>query len=109
MATTAAAIEYQPVAKKEGVEATVSYNPLGPNNQIVAYIKFVNSNSYKVDLDWKPVMTCGAGEVIEGASGGLSLDAKSTFEVTLWRSRACGLRQMEKLDVKMKVKQSTGF
>ena len=109
MVTTAAAIEYQPLVTKEGVETMVSYDPLGPNNQIVAYVRFVNSNSYKVDVEWKPVMTCEGGEIIRGAAAGFSIDAKSAFEVTLWRSKACGLRQIEKLIVEMKVKRSAGF
>ncbi len=109
MLSAAAATEYQPLATKEGVETMVSFDPLGPNNQIVAYVKFVNSNSYKVDVDWKPVMTCEGGEIIRGAAAGFSMDAKSAFEVTLWRSKACGLRQIEKLTVEMKVKKSAGL
>lgn len=109
MLSAAAAIEYQPLVTEEGVEAMVSYDPLGPNNQIVAYVKFVNSNSYKVDVDWRPVITCEGTGVVRGAGGGFSIDAKSTFEVTLWRSMACGLRQIKNLNVRMNVKKSTGF
>jgi hypothetical protein len=109
MVTAAAAIEYQPLATEKGVEAMVSYNPLGPNNEIVAFIRFVNNNSYKVAVDWKPVIDCGGSEVIKGAAAGFSIDAKSTFEVTLWRSMACGLRQIKNLSVQMTVQRSSGF
>ncbi len=101
---SAAAIEYQPLATKKGVEAAVSYNPLGPNNQVVAYVRFLNKNDYNVDVEWKPLITCGSGEVIKGASAGFSLAAKSTYEVTIWRSMACGPRPMKTLTVQMEVK-----
>ncbi len=107
--TTAAAIQYRPLVAKNGVEATVSYNQLGPNNQVVAYVKFLNTNDYKVDVNWKPVITCGSSQVIKGAAARFSIEAKSSFEVTIWRSMACGSRPMQTMTVEMEVTKSGSF
>ncbi len=103
-----AAADYQRVAAREGVEALVQYNPLGPNNLIVAYVKFVNKNRYGVDVDWKPIITCEGGERREGYSEGFSMDEGGTYEVTIWRSSACGSGALRSIGVQMTVKKA-GF
>ena len=95
---------YQHVITQEGIEVTVQNNPLGPNNQIVAYVKFINNNGYKVNVNWKPIITCEGGDIRTGTSASFGMSEGGSYEVNIWRSQACGLKQMIKLDVEMDVK-----
>ena len=78
-------------------------NPLGYNNQIVAYLKFLNKNRYGVQVNWKLTMSCeGTGKkTIDGTA--FDMDENGSYEVTIWRSQACGLRSMKGLGVQMDV------
>ena len=105
--TAAMAADYEHLASQGGVEAMVRYNPLGYNNQIVAYLKFLNNNRYGVRVNWKLTMTCeGAGKkTIDGTA--FDMDENGSYEVTIWRSQACGLRSMKGLGAQMEVKEGT--
>lgn len=104
--SAAMAADYQHVPAQEGVEVRVQNNPLGPNNQIVAYVKFTNHNDYKVDVSWKPVITCEGGEKKTGTSADFSMGAGESYTVNIWRSQACGLTKIINLGVDMEVKEA---
>lgn len=104
--SAAMAADYKQVLTQEGVEVMVQDNPLGPNNQIVAYVKFTNNNDHKVDVSWKPVITCEGGEIKTGANAGFGMSAGESYEVNIWRSQACGLKKIMNLSVDMEVKEA---
>jgi hypothetical protein len=83
-----------------------AFDPLGPNNQIAAYIRFVNRNSYKVNITWTPVISCGEGPSRKGYGAPFSMDAAASYEVTLWRSSACGVGSIKDVKVEMKVEKA---
>ncbi len=97
--------DYQHVDTKDGVEVMVEFNPLGPNNAIVASVKFINNNQYKVEVTWKPLITCDDGSVREGSIGSLGLDGNATSVVNIWRLAACGQREVRDLSADMEVKK----
>ena len=96
---------YQQFGEQEGVEVMVKYHPLGHNNLVVAFIKFVNTNPYKVDVDWIPYMTCENLPVKKGYGTPFSLSEKGTHEVNVWRSQACGNATLQNIRVDMHVKK----
>ncbi len=102
---SAAGADYQHVDTKDGVEVMVEFNPLGPNNAIVASVKFINTNQYKVEVAWKPLITCDDGSVREGSVGSFGLDGNATSVVNIWRLAACGQREVRDLSVDMEVKK----
>ncbi len=102
-ASGAAAQGYQNILTQGGVQVMVALDPLGPNNQIAAYIKFVNQNSHKVNIAWTPVITCAAGPVKQGYGAPISLEAAASYEVSLWRSSACSMGRIRDLKVEMEV------
>jgi hypothetical protein len=106
-AAVAIEIDYQKLTERGGVEALISYDPLGPNNQIAAYLKFINNNDYAVDVTWMPIISCGDGPPKEGISGVSHLDGRASYEVTLWRTGVCGLVKISDFKVKMEVKESS--
>ena len=91
---------------REGVDVVVTIDPLGPNNQIAAYVKFVNNNEYKVNIKWTPVITCEGGDKRTGYGADFSMNAGASYEVTIWRSAACGFREMKNLRVEKEVKRA---
>jgi hypothetical protein len=103
--SAAIAADYEHLASQGGVEAMVLYNPLGYNNQIVAYIKFLNKNRYAVHVDWKLSMACAGAEnkTIDGTA--FDMDENGSYEVNIWRSQACGLRAIQGLTAQMDVKE----
>jgi hypothetical protein len=107
-ASGAAAQEYSSIGTQDGVEVMAAFDPLGPNNQIAAYIKFVNTNGYKVDITWTPLITCGKGPAKKGFGSPFSMEAAASYEVRLWRLSACGVGSIKKLEVEMKV-EKTGW
>jgi hypothetical protein len=104
-AALAVDVNYQPLSTQNGVAVMVSYDPLGPNNQIMAYLKFINNNDYPADVTWKPVISCGDAAPKEGSGGAFHIDAKASYGVTLWRSQACGLMKIRDFTVKLEVKK----
>ncbi len=90
---------------KEGVEATVRYDPLGPNNAIVAFVRFINNNTYKVHVDWEPVITCGGGNAEAGYGEPFDIDGGGSYQVNIWRTQACRDVKLEDLSVRMYVKK----
>jgi hypothetical protein len=104
LSSPAPAQEYQNLSTKGGVEVMVALDPLGPNNQIAAYIKFVNQNGYKVNITWKPVITCEGEPAKKGYGAPFSMDAASSYEVRLWRSSACAVSSIKDLNVDMEVR-----
>ena len=106
LASLAMALDYQTVSTKNGVEAMISYDPVGPNNEIAAALKIVNTNDYAVDVVWTPVIACGAEAPQARGSNALSLGAGKSFAMNLWRSTTCGLRSITSFEVKMEVKKS---
>ncbi len=104
-ASAAMAQDYQLVGKQEGVEVMMKYHPFGYNNLIVAFIKFVNTNTYKVDIDWTPTISCEDLPPKKGYGAPFTLDGKQSYEVTIWRSEACGQAGMKGIQVEMHVKK----
>ena len=97
----------QPFAKG-GVEVRVRYNPLGPNNAITAFVKFINNNRYKVHVDWEPIITCSGGNKKTGYGAPFEMDEGGSYQVNIWRAQTCQDRELEDLSVEMHVKQITG-
>lgn len=89
-----------------GVEVVVQHNPLGPNNAIVAYIKFINNNQFRIEVNWTPVITCAGEKEREGPATSFSMNGGERSVVNIWRLTACGNRPMEGLRVKMDVKKA---
>jgi hypothetical protein len=102
-ASGVAAQQYVIIGMQDGVEVTAAFDPLGPNNQIAAYIKFVNKNKFKVDITWTPFISCGRGPAKKGFGAPFSMDAGASYQVRLWRSSACGVGAIRDLNVEMKV------
>lgn len=97
--------DYQLIGNQEGVEVLVRYNPLGSNNLIVAFIKFVNKNEYKVHVAWTPLISCGDLPPKKGYGEPFSLQEKGTYEVNIWRSQACGQEPLKGIRVEMHLKK----
>jgi hypothetical protein len=108
IASGAAAQQYSSIGTQDGVEVMAAFDPLGPNNQIAAYIKFVNKNKFKVDITWAPVISCGKEPAKKGFGSPFSMDAAASYEVRLWRSSACGVGAIKDLRVDMKVERTEG-
>jgi hypothetical protein len=104
-ASIAMAVDYQSIGTQDGVEIMVSYNPFGYNNLIVAFIKFVNTNTYKVDIDWTPIISCEGFPIKKGYGAPFTLNGKKSYEVTVWRSQACGHADLKSIRVEMHVKK----
>jgi hypothetical protein len=100
--------DYSQITSQGGVEVTASYNPFGHNNLIVAFIKFVNTNSYAVNVEWTPLISCQGLPVKKGHGTPLTLKAEGSYVVTLWRSQACGQTKLQGVQVDMHVKKE-GF
>ncbi len=88
-----------------GVEVRVQYDPLGPNNLIVAFVRFVNNNSYKVHVAWIPTITCAGSNPKQGYGEPFDMNEGGTYQVTIWRSVTCQDRKLEKINVEMDVKK----
>ncbi len=102
IASTAAAQSFKDLGSHDGVDVMAAIDPLGPNNLVAASVKFVNSNTYKVNVKWTPLLTCGDDEAKrKGFGADFSLDAGATYEVKLWRSGACGPQEIRDLGVEM--------
>lgn len=104
----AAAQDYKSIGTLDGVEAMVRYNPFGYNNLIVAFIKFVNTNNYKVDVEWSPLIHCEGLSAKKGYGAPFTLEEKGSYQVTIWRSQACGHGTLKGLEVEMNVKKGGG-
>lgn len=91
-----------------GVKVTVKYDPLGPNNLIVAFVEFINNNGYKVHVDWKPIITCEGSNAKKGYGESFDVNEGGSYQVTIWRSAACQGRKLKDLSVEMDVKKITG-
>ncbi|MEJ2696214.1 MAG: hypothetical protein P8013_06160 [Candidatus Sulfobium sp.] len=100
--------DYEKIGTQGGVEVMVRYNPFGYNNLIVAFIKFVNTNDYKVDVDWTPLINCEGLPVKKGYGAPFSMNENGSYEVTMWRSEVCGQVPLKGIQVKMYVKKE-GF
>lgn len=98
------AADYQ--TTRDGVEVTVQLNPLGPNNSIVAYVKFINNNQYRVEVNWMPVITCEGENRREGPAAGFGVNEGETYVVNIWRSAACGQGRIKEFVVEMDVKKT---
>ncbi len=83
-------------------------NPLGPNNLAALYVKFINNNSYEVNIKWTPVMTCQDGSTKKGYGEDFSVKGGGSHEATFWRSGACGEWKITDFTVEMEVKKA-GF
>ncbi len=101
------AADDQHIAARNGIKVRVQYDPQGPNNLIVAYVKFINENQYRVNINWWPIITCENGDKREGAVAAFSMDQGGTYVVTIWRSQACGQGRINNIDVEMDVKQAS--
>ena len=105
-ASAVAAQEDKGQGTPEGVDVKVVIDPLGPNNQISAYVAFVNKNDYKVNIKWTPVMSCGEGNIKRGYGEDFSMTAGASYDVTIWRLSACGFQTLNGLTVDMEVKRA---
>jgi hypothetical protein len=103
----AAAQDYQHITTQEGVEVMAKYDPLGPNNLVVAYVKFLNNNRYTVNVNWTPKITCEGGDVKIGYGAGFSMNEGKSYEVNIWRSAACGTGKIKDFSVDMEVKRAS--
>jgi len=106
--TSATASDNQNAATQEGVKVIVTYDPLGPNNLIVAFVKFVNNNAYKVRVNWKPIIKCAGSDVREGYGEPFTMSKGESYQVNIWRSLTCGNSKLEDLSVEMDVEKTTG-
>jgi hypothetical protein len=88
-----------------GVEVIVTYDPLGPNNLVVAFVKFVNNNAYKVHVNWKPIITCAGSDMRKGDGEPFVMSEGGSYQVSIWRSLACGNGKLEDLSVEMDVQE----
>jgi hypothetical protein len=106
LASYSGAADYQPISEKDGVEVMILYNPLGPNNQVVANIKFVNHNSYRADVSWTPLIYCGEESNHKGYGASFRIDPEASYVVPLWRSSACAQGRITNFNVEMEVKKA---
>ncbi len=104
--TSSATATENMVTSRDGVRVTVQYDPLGPNNSIVAYVKFTNENNYSVEVTWKPVIICEKGNRREGAATVFDMNEDGTYVANIWRSTACGQGKIETIDVEIDVKRA---
>jgi hypothetical protein len=93
------------LATRDGINVRVQYDPMGPNNLIVAYVKFINENQYRVEVNWWPVITCESEDKREGPAASFSMNEGGTYVVNIWRSAACGQGRIKNIDVEMAVKK----
>jgi hypothetical protein len=105
-ASSALAEDYKHLVTHDGVEVMVQYDPLGPNNAIVADVEFVNKNPYSVDVNWKWVITCEGENKREGPTVSFSMDEGGTHVVDIWRLEACGQGRIKDFGVEMDVKKA---
>lgn len=103
--SAAMASDNQNLATQGGVEVIVKYDPSGPNNLIVAFVKFVNNNAYKVHVNWKPIITCAGSDMRKGDGEPFVMSEGGSYQVTIWRSLTCGNRKLENLSVEMDVQK----
>jgi hypothetical protein len=96
----------QLVASRDGVQVRVQIDPQGPNNWIKACIAFINENEYRVDVDWRPIITCESGHKPENVFVPFSIDAGGTYWVNIGRFGACGNGRIKNIDVEISVKKS---
>ncbi len=108
LAFTVAAQNYRNLGTQDGVDVLAAIDPLGPNNLVSVYVKFINKNSYDVNVKWTPLITCQGGTTRKGYGADFSMKAGGSYEVTIWRSGACGEQQIKDLNVEMEVKRA-GF
>lgn len=99
------AADDQPEARR-GIRVNVQYDPLGPNNLIVAYVKFINENQYRVEGNWWPVITCEDGNRRQGLVAALNLNQGETLAVNIMRSAACGPGRVKDIYVEMNVNKA---
>jgi len=91
-----------------GVEVTVIYDPLGPNNLIAAFINFDNNNAYKVHVSWQAVIMCEGSDITKGYGEPFVMSEGGSYQVTIWRSATCGNRKLEDIKVEIfEVKKTT--
>ena len=64
----------QSAIMRDGIKVRVQYDPQGPNSWIVACVTFINENQYRVDVNWRPVITCESGNKREDAYAGFSMN-----------------------------------
>jgi hypothetical protein len=96
----------QLVTSRDGIKVSVQYDPVGPNNWIKACITFVNENKYRVDVEWRPIITCESGDKPEPVFTPFSIDAGGTYWVNIGRFGACGNGRIKNIDVEISVKKS---
>ncbi len=108
-AQTAAAQQYTSFGTWEGVEVLTQIDPLGPNNQIGAYVKFVNHNKYKVNIEWTPLITCAGQTARKSYGEPFSIDAEASYEATIWRSSTCHMGSIKELEIEIKVKRADSY
>jgi hypothetical protein len=104
--SAAAGQDYHSIATQGGVEVMAAFDPLGPNNQLAAYVKFVNKNGYKVNVTWTPFITCRRGPAKKGYGAPFSMEAGASYEVNLWRSSTCAVGSIRDVTVDVEVKKA---
>ncbi len=100
------AADGQLVATRDGVKVYVQIDPQGPNNWIVACITFINENKYRVDVDWRPIITGESGHEPEDVFVPFSINEGGTYWVNIGRFGACGNGRIKNIDVDISVKKS---
>jgi hypothetical protein len=106
LASNVAAQNYETIGGEDGVDVLAAIDPHGPNNLVAAYVRFINNNSYEVNIKWTPVMTCQNGNTKKGYGADFSIKGGGSYEVTIWRSGACGERRITDFKVEMAVKKA---
>jgi hypothetical protein len=107
--SAATAQDYKRIASFGGVEVTAAIEPLGHNNLMSAFIRFVNHNQYKVNVAWTPVITCQGAPSRNGYGEPFSMDAGATYVARLWRSSTCGPGSIRNIAVEMTVKRADAY
>ncbi len=105
--SAATASDNQDLETQGRVEVIVKYDPLGPNNLIVAFVNFVNNNAYKVHVNWQPIIMCEDSGEKKGYGEPFDMSERESRQVTIWRSQACGDRKLKYIKVEMEVKKIT--
>lgn len=100
------AADGQLVTARDGVQVRVQIDPQGPNIWIVACITFINENKYRVDVDWRPIITCESGHQPEDVFVPFSINEGGNYWVNIGRFGACGNGRIKKIDVEISVKKS---
>lgn len=95
--------DYHQIDQQGGVQVMARYNPFGDNNLIVAFVRFVNTNQYKVNVVWTPFISCQDLPVKRGYGAPFTLGENKSHEITIWRSQACGPAKLEGIKVEMSV------